>query len=70
MLEQENFICGKWLGSGVHRTVYVCAIDDTKVVKLALGEDGRMRNLLEAKIWSEIKDTPFAKWFAKSSSDK
>lgn len=65
MIEQEQFLCGKWLGSGIHRAVYECSFNDKWVIKLALGEDGRKMNLIEEKISYELGECDLKKWFAK-----
>ena len=62
--ELEEYICGKFLGSGVYRKVYVCTFDPTLVVKVAEEYGGRASNLLENHIWWQIIETPIAKWFS------
>lgn len=65
MDELENIIKGKYLGRGVHREVYVFKPDKTKVIKVALNEDGRAVNLIEHRLyWSGVAYTPLEKWFA------
>ena len=65
LIEQEKILCGKWLGSGIHRAVYECALNDKWIVKIALGEDGRKMNLIEDKISYELGECDLKKWFAK-----
>lgn len=56
-------LLGRYLGKGVGRMVFECAIDKKLVVKVEMGVSS-FQNVLEAKIWSEVKDTKQAKWFA------
>lgn len=51
------------LGSGVHRTVFPCALNDAWVVKVEEGSRS-FANVLEWETWERVRDTPWAKWFA------
>lgn len=65
MEELEEFVCGKRLGSGIHRDVFTFMPNKEYVIKVAKSDsESRAVNLIEAKIWSEIHSTPAAKWFA------
>lgn len=66
--ELENYIRGKWLGSGIHRVVHVFNPDPTLVVKIALGDHGRAINLQEDRMWWDLRDTPIGKWFSPTVS--
>ena len=62
--ELENYIKGKYLGSGAYREVFVFALDPKFVVKIAK-HGGREVNLLENRIWWEIcYQKTLARWFA------
>ena len=55
---------GRWLGSGVHREVYVCRQDETCVIKFET-EAGNFSNILEWKFWQDMKDCKkVADWLA------
>lgn len=58
----NKMIIGEKLGSGQFRGVFVCAYDDTKVVKLE--EAGTFHNVSEWDTWEEVQQTKWAKWFA------
>lgn len=57
-----NLMCGPKLGTGQHREVYECAMDDSRVVKHDHGTN--WSNIEEYKIWCEYRDTPIGKWLA------
>lgn len=56
--------CGKELGYGVYRQVFKHEFDDTCVIKVERGGNKIFSNVREWAVWNEIKDTPFAKYFA------
>jgi len=59
-----NMLCGKELGSGISRTVFVCRLDPTWVVKID-SKNGRDQNNKEWMIWDEVNSKPkLRKWFA------
>ncbi len=58
-----NMMLGKELGRGTSRTVFANDLLPTTVVKVEAGA-GLFQNVLEWKIWEEVKGTPLAKWFA------
>lgn len=62
--ELEQLIKGEWLGTGINRYAHVYNLDPKYVVKIAHGEWGRQNNLIEARIWYEIQNSMYAKWFA------
>lgn len=63
--ELERMICGDYLGAGIHRKVFVYAIDPDYVIKVAHeGYHGRAMNILEYEIWRRISDEPVRRWFA------
>ena len=64
MTEIEKLICDKWLGGGICRNVYEYRLNPKWVVKIALGDNGRKHNLIEDRIWEEIQNSDYAKWFA------
>ncbi len=61
--ELFQWICGKKIGEGVYREVYVYNFDPKYVVKVAKDENGRAHNLLENEIWYQA-DKRLARWLA------
>lgn len=59
-----NLICGKQLGAGINRTVFVYRINPEWVVKVESGNDGNWQNINEYKTWLRARDLPARKWFA------
>lgn len=57
-------ICGKQLGSGISRTVFVYAPDSTRVVKIEHNQL-RNQNASEYSFWCGVQGTPLEKWFAR-----
>lgn len=55
-------ICGKKLGTGMSRQVYVFDLDDDLVIKMEV--NACFQNVLEWETWRALKDTPHAKWLA------
>lgn len=53
--------CGKKLGNGIGRTVFVYGLNPRYVIKV---EEEGFQNIIESEIWKAIKDTKFARWFA------
>lgn len=58
-----NLFCDKLIGSGSARYVYDCSMDKTVVIKVETGAES-FQNQMEWKLWNEVKDTPFEKYFA------
>ncbi len=56
-----NAACGKRIGNGIGRTVFVYDLNPQFVVKV---EQSGFQNVVESEIWNAVKDTPYAKWFA------
>lgn len=58
-----GLLLGEQLGSGVGRTVYVHALDETKVVKV---EDNArsFQNIIEWQTWHDAKGTPLEPYLA------
>lgn len=56
-----NLACGKKLGGGIGRQVFVCDLNPQFVIKV---EESGFQNVVEWETWKAVKDTPFAKWFA------
>jgi len=61
----EALILGKRLGFGIHRDVYEFYFSDDKVIKVANCSEGRAQNQLEYRIWDELSNSDYKKWFAK-----
>ena len=62
--ELEEFIYGKRLGFGIHREVFIFKQRPDYVIKVARDEESRAVNLIEARIWNNLYETPAQKWFA------
>lgn len=64
--EALNLLCGKELGAGIHRTVFLCAIDPTLVVKIERDTDYFVgANAAEWRWWDELQYAPtYARWLA------
>lgn len=61
--DMGSLVCGRKLGSGATRTVYRCALDDTKVIKVeALSYS--FCNITEWEIWKEVRGTKYERYFA------
>lgn len=59
-----DVMCGKLLGSGVGREVYVSRLDPTLVVKFEVGQRS-FQNAMEWETWEELQHhKPSAKWLA------
>lgn len=64
-IHKEAFwvLAGDLIGSGMSRKTYACATNKDWVVKVE--EDSRrFQNVMEWETWKDVRDTPFAKWFA------
>jgi hypothetical protein len=61
--ELFDVFCGRKLGDGAGRTVYVNKQDETKVIKIELAE-GWFQNVTEWQVWNELSHTKYAKWLA------
>ncbi len=58
------FLCGKQLGFGVSRTVFVCKLDETKVIKIEHNQ-ARNQNASEWSFWDAVRHNDNLKhWFA------
>lgn len=64
--EALNLLCGKELGRGIHRTVFLCAIDPSLVVKIETDTDYFVgANAAEWRWWDELQySKPYAQWLA------
>lgn len=59
-----DILAGEWIGQGIHREVWSCAIDASLVVKFETGR-GNFANVYEHEVWEEVKDDKeLSKWFA------
>lgn len=61
-----NLLCGKELGSGIHRTVFEYRIDPTLVVKVEKDDGWRQfANVREHQFWADHQYyQPVAQWLA------
>lgn len=64
--ELTDFICGKKLGSGKFRDVYVYRENNSYVVKVAKDGAGCRHNMMEYEVWVQTPDR-LAKWLAPCS---
>jgi len=62
--EVHNFFLGKRLGKGIHRDVFTFPLKEGYVIKIANEPESRAVNLIEARIWNQLTETPAQKWFA------
>lgn len=63
--ELLSFVCGKQIGSGLHRLVYEFELDPKFVIKVAIDRTGgRAVNQMEYEMWSKMDQTPIQRWFA------
>lgn len=53
---------GEVIANGMSRTVYQHAQDPSLVIKVELQGD-HFQNVMEWRIWNDIKDTALSKWF-------
>ncbi len=60
-----NFMCGKWLGGGIGRGVYVLGIDESVVIKVETANHS-FQNIMEWEVWEalELDETDAMDWFA------
>lgn len=58
----KDLILGELLGIGIHRKVGVFKPDTSLVIKCAI--DYPNINILEEEVWTTVRDTQIAKWFA------
>lgn len=57
-------VCGDFLGSGIGRNVFICAVNPGYVVKVETGT-ASFQNAVEWEFWEEMKDKPIGrKWLA------
>lgn len=60
-----NLLCGDWIGAGVDRTVYECALIHGWVVKVENKTNRYFANPLECKFWNDhAYYKPVADWLA------
>lgn len=61
-----NLLCGPKLGEGIHRTVFLCRIDPSLVVKVETESNyWTGANAAEFKNWEEVSYAPvFNRWLA------
>lgn len=58
-----NMLCGRKIGEGIHRTVFVCKIRPDLVVKVENQEMRHFSNVMEEKFWSDQQHyEPVRKW--------
>jgi hypothetical protein len=64
--EAFNLLCGKELGQGIHRQVFLCRIDPSLVVKVEYDTDFFVgANASEWRWWDELQYAPaYARWLA------
>jgi hypothetical protein len=62
-IELLRLACGKEIGDGVYRKVYLCRLDPTVVLKFEY-EGGDFHNQREWIIWKEVEYSRLSKWFA------
>lgn len=62
-LDLFDILLGKKIGNGAGREVYEHRLDSSLVVKVE-NSAGSFQNIVESKIWWEVSDSPYAKWFA------
>jgi hypothetical protein len=60
--ELSKLIAGNLLGKGIHRDVYEYRLNKEIVIKIETNDS--FANVIEWEFWKEVKDTPWAKWFA------
>lgn len=53
--------CGRRLGGGIGRQVFVYDVDPRFVIKI---ERNGYQNAVEWEVWQTVKGTPYARWFA------
>lgn len=58
-----DLFCGKLIGRGAGRWVFECTLDKSLVIKVEDRSES-FQNQMEWKLWNEVEDTPFAKYFA------
>lgn len=59
----SRLVVGQLIGSGVFRQVFEWLPDQSLVVKVENGAQS-FANVIESEVWSRVKDTKFARWFA------
>jgi hypothetical protein len=60
-----NMLCGDWIGAGIHRTVYDCALKPGWVVKVENQSSRYFANVMECKFWNDHESyKPVADWLA------
>ncbi len=58
-----DLVVGQKLGTGAHRTVYRCFLDDSSVFKFE-SVAGSFANIVEWESWQTVRYTKYASWFA------
>ena len=67
LADMRSLICGEKIGSGAFREVFEHAYNPRWVVKVQIEDPAKgawFHNAAEWEVWHEIKETPYAKWFA------
>lgn len=59
-----ELFCGDFIGKGVFRQVYDCAIDDSLIIKIEYSDSRLFCNCTEWNVWNTVKGTEFEKYFA------
>lgn len=62
--EAFHLLCGKLLGVGSSRRVYVNNFDENSVVKVDNGRDMPIQNILEFQTWEMLRGTDMGAWLA------
>ena len=65
ILDKElwNLVLGYEIGYGRDRTVYMCALNTSFVIKVEYGERS-FQNRVEWETWEYVSGGPYEKWFA------
>lgn len=60
-----SLMCGKWLGGGISRGVYVLGTDPSLVIKIETANSS-FQNAMEWEVWNVLErdDTDAMNWFA------
>ncbi len=64
-VDMFNLMCGKWLGGGISRGVYVLGIDPSLVIKVETASTS-FQNAMEWEVWNSLEreETTAMDWFA------
>lgn len=58
-----RLFCGVKIGEGMSRAVHACSVRPDLVVKIETAA-GTFQNAVEWETWTQLKDTPSARWLA------